>query len=61
MKKFEVVAFRSYTGYEKVHLSVEANNKEEALELVINNADNYEEIDAKGVGCDKFNWIDEEE
>jgi len=61
MKEYEVTAYQKYVGYDKVYIRVRADSPEEALSLVKEDPDNFGAIDSKGVGCDEFEWIDQED
>ena len=58
--KFDVIAYREYTCCDKVYLTVEADNLEEAKKLAEANPDDYE-VDYKGLDVVDLRWIDKDE
>lgn len=58
--KYTVKGYQRYTGYDKVYFSVEADSPEEALRLVKANPEEYY-VDADGIDCEDFEYIDEDE
>lgn len=41
--RYEIIAYRRYIGYDKVYLSVEADSPEEAMQIVREAPEEYEE------------------
>jgi len=54
---YEVVAFRKYTGYDKVWLRVEADSPKDAIDTILASSKGTEEIDYECLGLEGYKWL----